>query len=286
MTGKTLQVAFGNREQARAWDGDEGAYWAQHADRFDRAVRAYTAHLLAAARIGPGDHVLDVGCGTGEVTRAAARRARAGRVLGVDLSQRMLDVARRRTAADGLGNAEFRQADAQVYPFDRAAFDVAVSRTGTMFFSDPVEAFGNLARALRPAGRLVQVVWQAPAHNEWFLAFTQALVAGRSLPTPPPEAPGPFSLADPDRVRTLLGEAGFTEPSFEALSAPMHFGDDDQDAFRFVAGLLDWMIEGLDPVRRDAALTDLRRTLREHRTRDGVLYRSVTWLITASVRTR
>ncbi|WP_042388342.1 class I SAM-dependent methyltransferase [Streptacidiphilus melanogenes] len=279
---RTLQIDPSNAERARAWDGEEGEYWAQEADQFDRALRAYRAPFFDAAAIGPTDRILDIGCGTGETTRDAARRADAGRVLGLDLSGPMLDVARRRAAAEQLPNAAFEQADVQVYPFPQGEFDVAVSRTGTMFFGDAPAAFRNIARALRPGGRLVQLVWQPPQYNEWFTVFTTALAAGRSLPTPPPDAPGPFALADPERVSGLLTEAGFHPPHFTALTAPMHFGADPDTAQRFVTGLLGWLLAGLDDAGRTRALADLRASLATHGTAEGVLYPSATWLITTT----
>src|SRR5688572_25991891 len=131
-----VRIDPANAEQLRAWDGDEGAYWAANADRYDRAVAAHHGSFLAAAAIGRVDRVLDVGCGTGQLTGDAARAAPAGAALGVDLSSAMLDVGRRRAAAAGLPNVAFEQVDAQVHPFDPASFDVVVSRTGAMFFGD------------------------------------------------------------------------------------------------------------------------------------------------------
>ncbi|MGW0972007.1 class I SAM-dependent methyltransferase [Streptomyces sp. NPDC002516] len=279
---RTLQIDPSNTDQARAWDGQEGDYWAYEADQFDRALRAYRAPFLDAAAIGPTDRVLDVGCGTGETTRDAARRAGAGHALGVDLSGAMLRVARERASAEKLPNAVFEQDDAQVHPFPEGGFDVAVSRTGTMFFADPPAAFRNIARALRPGGRFVQLVWQPPQHNDWFTAFTTALAAGRILPVPPPDAPGPFALADPERVGRLLTDAGFDTPHIEGLTAPMHFGDDPDTAQRFVTGLLGWLLTGLDDTGRASALTDLRTTIKAHARPEGVLYPSATWLITTT----
>ncbi|WP_030770867.1 class I SAM-dependent methyltransferase [Streptomyces sp. NRRL F-2664] len=277
----TAHVDPANAEQAQAWDGREGAYWAEHADRFDRAVRPYLPHFLAAADVSPADRVLDIGCGTGETTRAAARRASAGRALGVDLSAAMLDVARARAVAEGVLNAAFLQADAQVHAFPAAAFDVAVSRTGTMFFADPVAAFRNIGAALRPGGRLVQLVWQEPAGNAWFLAFTRALAAGRPMAGPPPGAPGPFSLADPARVRTVLGEAGFADVRLEPHTEQMWFGEDAADAERFTLGLHGWMLDGLDDAGRRRALDDLRATLTAHESDEGVRYTSAVWIVRA-----
>src|SRR5262249_7800652 len=157
-----LHVDPGNAEQARAWDGDEGAYWAGNADRFDKAIAAYHGRFLAAAAIGRADRVLDIGCGTGQTPRDAARAAADGLTLGVDLSGQMSAPARRLAAEHGIANVRLEQADAQVSPFASASFDVAISRTGTMFFADPAAAFTNIARALRPGGRLVLLVWQGP----------------------------------------------------------------------------------------------------------------------------
>ncbi|MFI5666113.1 class I SAM-dependent methyltransferase [Streptomyces sp. NPDC051704] len=271
-----------NADQAGAWDGQEGAYWAEHADRFDRAVRAYRADFLAAAGVAEADRVLDIGCGTGETTRDLAKRATGGRVLGVDLSAAMLRVARQRAAAEGLHNAEFVQADAQVHPFPASAFDVAVSRSGTMFFADPVAAFRNIGGVLLPGGRLVQLVWQALAGNEWFLSLTGALAVGRPSPTPAAGSPGPFSLADPARVRTVLGAAGFTDIRLDPHGEAMWFGEDAADAERFTLGMLGWMLDGLDERDRRRAVDDLRATLAAHESDSGVLYASEVWIIRAT----
>src|ERR687893_824455 len=168
-----------NAEMASAWNGEEGEDWAARADRFDAASAAFDAGLLDAAAVGAADRVLDVGCGAGVSTRAAARVAVDGHATGIDVSAPLLAGARRRSAAAGLTNTTFVQGDAQVHPFGSAAFDVALSRFGAMFFGDPVAAFTNLARALHPGGRLAVLSWQPPARNEWLLLLRRALAAGR-----------------------------------------------------------------------------------------------------------
>src|SRR5690349_3634706 len=222
-----------NADQVRTWDGDTGAFWVAEAQHFDEGLTRCYPPFLAAAAIGPHDRVLDVGCGNGESTRDAARAAVDGSVLGVDLSSQMLGLARRTAAADGITNVEFRQIDAQIHPFAAGAFDVVISRMGSMFFGDPVAAFTNLRRALRPGGRLALLTWQRIDENEWMNAFRAALAAGRDLPTPPPEAPSPFAFADPDRVRAILTAAGFVDVTFESLREPMRFGSDVDDAYAF-----------------------------------------------------
>jgi SAM-dependent methyltransferase len=277
----SMAVHPANRDQLRSWDGDGGAYWAARAEYFERAVARYTPPFFAAAGIGSHDRVLDIGCGAGGTTREAARRAPAGGAVGVDLSSAMLEVARRSAEREGLGNVRFVQADAQVHPFPAGSFDVAISRTGAMFFADPVAAFSNIGRALVGGGRLVLLVWQTPAANEWIIEIAGALTPGRPLPTPPPGVPGPFSLADPDRVRTILGAAGFVEADVTGVAEPEWFGRDVDDAVSFIHGLAGWMLEGQDDEARARALADLRRSAERHLTEDGVEFGSAAWLVTA-----
>ncbi|HSE07864.1 MAG TPA: class I SAM-dependent methyltransferase [Nocardioidaceae bacterium] len=278
----TITIAPSNLEQNRAWDGDEGTYWAAHARRFDEAVAGYHEPLMNASGIAPGSRVLDIGCGTGQTTRDAARRASSGSALGVDLSREMLDVARRLAEHEGVANATFLHADAQIHPFQAESFDVAISRTGSMFFGDPSAAFANIRRALRPGGRLAMVAWQPVSENEWFREITTAMAAGRDLPGPPPDAPNPYSLADPDRVRRLLSAAGFAEPAFEDLRSPMYFGPDAADAHRFIFDLTAWMLAGLDDAGRRRASEDLLASTTAHETEGGVVYGSAMWLTTTT----
>jgi SAM-dependent methyltransferase len=275
------RVAPSNADQLTAWDGDEGAYWADNADYYDRAVADYHLPLLDAAAIDEGDRVLDLGCGTGQTTRDAARLARSGSALGVDLSTRMLDVARERARAESLDNARFEQADAQVHPFEPEAYDVTLSRTGAMFFGDRAAAFANVARAMRPGGRVALLTWQPVTANEWLPAFAGALAAGRDLPLPPPGAPGPFALSEPDTVRSLLNDAGFADVDLEPVSADMWFGTDADDASRFVLGQLHWMLQGLDPDHRARAEQALHDSCAAHQTDEGVVFGSAAWLIRA-----
>ena len=277
----TVPVAGSNTAQLAAWDGDEGRYWAAHADRYDDSIARYHGALLDLAAIGTGDRVLDVGCGTGQTTRDAARLAVGGTAVGIDLSSAMLEVARTRAGHEGLPNVSFLHADAQVHPFEPASFDRAISRTGTMFFGDPEVAHANIARALRPGGRLALAVWQARSENEWFTAFTGALAAGRNLPAPPPAAPHPFSMSDPDRVSGLLGAAGFDGVTVHGVRAPMTFGADAREAYDFVLGQLGWLVADLDDTRREAALRALMETMRQHDSGDGVSFGSAMWLIAA-----
>ena len=273
-------IATENIDQARAWDGDEGETWAAQEERYDAALRAYRWIFNDACAVSSADRVLEVGCGTGQSARDAARTATA--VLGVDLSGQMIRVAIDRAAAEGLDNVEFRQLDAQVHPFPEASFDAVISRTGTMFFGDRAAAFANLARALKPGGRLTMLTWQAADDNAWFTAIRDNL-GGPEMLRPPPGAPSPFALAEPDQVRPMLAAAGFTDIGFKAVPATFHLGADVPDAVGFVAGtgVAQALLGMLDDAGRTAALDRLAAALRRHVTDAGVDLPANAWIITA-----
>jgi SAM-dependent methyltransferase len=218
-------------------------------DFFDQEMRRHNDRLRAAAAIQRGERVLDVGCGAGQTSLEAARAG--GRVLGVDVSERMLERARQR--AEGV---EFVLADAQVHPFERASFDVVISRCGLMFFADPDAAFRNIASALRPGGRLVGLIWQRYEDNEW----ATALNVSRA----------PFSLGDPEATRALLERAGFRDVAFEDVTEPVFYGDDVDTAFAWA----NWF----SPLGED----ELRDLVAAHRTPDGVLFGSRAWIVSAT----
>jgi SAM-dependent methyltransferase len=268
---------------AEAWDGPEGDSWVAREEHMNHSLSVHTGHLLAAAAVGSSEHVLDVGCGCGETTREFARRAADGDALGIDLSNAMLARARQRAEEEGVGNVTFQQADAQVFPFPVECFDLVTSRFGAMFFGDPVAAFTNLARATKPGGRAVLMVWQELARNEWLSAVRAALAVGRTLPEPPPDIPGPFGLARPEHARAVLGAAGFSAVRVDELDAKFWFGVDAEDAFAFAKqiGPVRGLLQDLDAEQTAAALDALRATLAEHDTGDGVWFDSRAWVINA-----
>lgn len=262
-----------NAAQLSYWDGPGGAYWAKRALRFDRCVAEHGNQLLKAADLDPNEAVLDIGCGTGEMTRWAGEQAE--RVLGVDLAGEMIEYARRRTAHEGLQNVKYLRADAQVHRFE-AEFDVVLSRFGAMFFGVPYVAFTNIRRALRPGGRIVLLSWQPVERNEWQMIIRAAL----SVPPPGPTLAG--SLTDPALVDALLTTAGFTDVHATPLAAPMYIGADADDAFDFVTGQHAARLDAFTPKERTRALDALRTAMATHQTCHGVLLDSAAWLIEAS----
>jgi SAM-dependent methyltransferase len=250
---------------------------------YDAELRLYNERLRRACGVQRHDHVLDVGCGTGQTTREAARTATVGSALGVDLSAQMIDRARELAQAEGLRNVTFERADAQAHRFPPEHFDLTISRFGTMFFDDPVAAFGNIGRALRPAGRLVMMVWQGHERNEWDVAIHRSLEGFDGPVTAAPKGSDPFSLADPTTVEGILDAAGFADVTFTDVHEPIYYGPD-------VAAALDWVrgftctndvLRRLDPVAAERALERLRKMLAAHASGDGIWFDSRAWIVMA-----
>ena len=278
MNHLALEIDPRNAGVLREWDGEHGTYWAEHAAAYNASVARYQSGLIAAIGAQPGERILDVGCGSGGLAIDLVRGTPGTTALGVDLSTAQLEVARHQA---GELPVTFAQADAQVHDFGAHSFDVIASRTGTMFFTDMAMAFANLAKATRPGGRLVMLVWRGIEDNEWLREFFGAI--GRVLPMAPPpaDAPGPFSLSDPDRVRDLLHAAGWAEVAFAAPDELLWFGPDPDSATTFMVGQMKWLFDKLDDVGKRRAEANLHEVMAAHAGEDGVLLGSGAWIVTA-----
>jgi SAM-dependent methyltransferase len=250
---------------------------------YDAELRRHNDVLRRACGVQLHDHVLDIGCGTGQTTRQAARTAKAGSALGVDISAPAIERARELAQADGLGNVTFSRANAQVHTFPQGRFDLVISRFGTMFFDDPGAAFANISRALRPAGRLVMMVWQAPERNEWEVAIRQSLAGSQGAAAVVSVGPDPFSLAHPPAVRRILEAAGYAGVAFTDVHAPVYYGPDVATALDWVRGFTctSEILNRLGPAAGARAARRLREMLSAHLSDDGVWFGSRAWIITA-----
>lgn len=253
---------------------------------YDAELRLHTEVLRRTWDVQPSDHVLDIGCGDGATTREAARVARAGSAFGVDISAPAIGRARDLTRAEGLHNVSFEVADAQNHPFPQQRFDLAVSRFGTMFFDDPVAAFANVGRALRPAGRLVMMVWQTHQRNEWDVAIHHSLAEYEGHVTDADEGPGgpdPFSLAHPPTVEGILQAVGFTGVTFTDVHEPVYYGSGVAAALEWVCGFTSakQVLKRLDPAATTRVLRRLREVLTAHMSDEGVWFNSRAWIVSA-----
>jgi SAM-dependent methyltransferase len=204
-----------NADQIAYWNGPGGQRWADRQQSQDIVLRPVADILIDRAQAKAGERIVDVGCGSGAVSIALAQEVGpAGHVLGIDISGPML--ARARLVAPAGSPVEFVLADATVYPFAPASFDLLISRFGVMFFAEPARSFANLRRGLKPSGRLAFACWREPRENPFFMAPLQAVYKhAPKLPQQGPEEPGPFAFASEARVQRILGEAGFTGIAME-----------------------------------------------------------------------
>lgn len=279
-----MEIAQGNEPQAEFWR-NAGPVWAALQDQLDAQVAPHGLAALEAAAAQPGERVLDIGCGTGTTTvQLAASVGPGGSVEGLDISPSMAAAAQQRADAAGVSNASFTVADAQAHPFEAGAYDLIFSRFGVMFFADPVAAFANMRTALRPGGRLVFSCWQGAAENEWVSRPIEATRKHIDLPLGnDPTAPGPLSFSDPERVRSILEEAGYTEVALRDVRLPVRLGETLDAAVDFIYAL-NPATAGLED-RDPQVARDLRRSLGEvladYLGPGGVETPSATWLVTA-----
>jgi SAM-dependent methyltransferase len=270
-----------NADQIEYWDGPAGAHWVAEQDRYDRINVEFGERIVAAVDAKPGERVLDVGCGNGALSVAIGPLVKpGGSVLGLDISGPMLATAARRAAQAGLDNVSFERGDAQVYPLDAAAFDAVVSRFGVMFFDDPAAAFANLARALRPGGRIVFTCWQELVRNEWLMVPAGAALAFVPMPDlGAPGQPGPFSLSDPDRIRALLST--FVDVAVEEMIAPMRLGDTVEDVVAFMqrTDMAESLMKDVDADTAAAAWAAVAKALVPYASAEGVTLNGAAWLV-------
>jgi SAM-dependent methyltransferase len=202
----------------------------------------------------------------------------------MDLSAAMLQEAERRARTEGLTNVRFAQGDVQVHAFSPAAFDLAMSRFGVMFFDDPVAAFANVASATRPGGRFVFLCWQDLPHNDWVMVPAGAALSFVPFPDLGLEgAPGPFSLADPDRTRRILTEAGFEHVELNEVTEQVFLGDNAADATEFLqgTGMARLLFEDADADTERKAIDAVRGALEAHEQPQGIWLGSAAWLVAA-----
>ena len=265
-----------NTEQSEYWNAGAGEAWVAQQDRMDVQLAPLGDAVMAALAIQRGERVLDVGCGAGTTTAELARLG--ARATGTDISAPLIARARERYR-----DCEFILADSQTHAF--TGFDAVFSRFGVMFFTDPVAAFANIARAVSPNGRLAFVCWRSIRDNPLFTApLAAAAAAGIPLPAPAdPHAPGPFAFADPDRVARIVGDAGWRDvtitpqdlaiggnPLGDAVELALHIGP--------LARLLrDY------PQAHDRAIDAIREQLARHVADGKVVMPSATWIVTARV---
>jgi SAM-dependent methyltransferase len=275
----------GNADQIAYWNGPNGQRWTDRQAEQDVLLAPVSRALIDRLDARPGERIIDVGCGCGSTSMALAEQvAPSGFVLGIDISGPML--ARARELAPQGAPVDFVQADATVFPFDPESFDVLVSRFGVMFFAQPALSFTNLRKALRPSGRIVFACWREPRENPWMMAPLQAIYQHvPKLPPQGPEDPGPFAFASEERVRRILGDAGYTSVEMEAVGLSLDIaigrGLDAAVQAAMQIGPGSRALDGHPPETRAAAGTSVKEMLTPYVRGESVPLAGSIWIVTA-----
>lgn len=265
------------------WQGRVGRSWANEWRRTDRSFSALTPRLLDAALAEPFTSALDIGCGAGEVSLALAEARPTSAVIGVDVGEDLLAVARER--GGDVGNAAFEHGDAATWSPADFAPDLLVSRHGVMFFDDPVRAFTHLGARAASNARLVFTCFRSASENAWAQGLANLLPGEGDAPSQPGE-PGPFAFADKGYVRTMLMHAGWSEVAFEPIDFPYLAGSGadpvgDAMSYFLVIGPAARAATQLDDRQRPGFLARLREFLTNHACGDRVELGAAVWLVSA-----
>jgi SAM-dependent methyltransferase len=269
-------------EQAKLWNGSAGCAWVEAQTLLDRILQPFEDLLVAAVCASGARRVLDVGCGTGSTTRGIARLLDANRAcVGVDISEQMIATARMLAEQEGVP-AKFICADAQTHAFERASFDMIVSRFGVMFFADPVRAFANLRDAASKDATLCFIAWRSPAENRFMTTAERA--AAHLLPNLPArraDAPGQFGFADARRVQSILAESGWTDIDIQPIDIECTLPESELSRYGARLGPVGVALRELDPRTRDEVVAVVRKAFEPYVRGDEVSFTASCWRVDA-----
>jgi ubiquinone/menaquinone biosynthesis C-methylase UbiE len=271
-----------NEEQAKLWNGPAGAAWVEAQESLDRMFKSFEALLVAEVAATGARQVLDVGCGTGATTLAAARQLGArGHCTGVDVSGPMIELARARAAREH-SRASVIVADAQTQAFEAAAFDLIISRFGVMFFEDPTQAFANLRRATRKGGQMRCLAFRSAAENPFMTTAERA--AAPMLPDLPPrraDGPGQFAFADAQKVNGILSDSGWADIRVERIDVDCAMPEAELAGYLARLGPVGLALKNADDERRARVLAVVRAAFERYVVGNEVRFNAACWMIAA-----
>jgi ubiquinone/menaquinone biosynthesis C-methylase UbiE len=258
--------------------------WGEHASYVDERGADVTARMLELAALTPGERVLELACGPGGVgLEAASHVGPTGEVVLSDIAAGMTEIAEARAAARGLPNVSARVRDLEQIDEPDGSFDVVLCREGLMFAVDPARASREIARVLRPGGRVVIAVWGPRARNPWLGIVFDAASAQLDRPLPPPGVPNPFSLEDAGRLVEVLHAGALEDVVVSELPAPLRASSFEEWWRRTsgLAGPLTAVLESLPETALEGLVTRLRAAVSPYETPDGLELPGVTLIASA-----
>jgi SAM-dependent methyltransferase len=271
-----------NEEQTTLWNGTAGRAWVETQELLDHVLEPMV-HLLVEANLPAAERrVLDVGCGTGATTLAAARQLGGeGQVVGIDISAPMIDVARARATREG-STATFICGDAQSHGFEPASFDRILSRLGVMFFDDPVQAFANLRSAATDGAELRFLAWRGPEDNPFMTTAERAAAALLpNIPARHPDAPGQFAFADRQRTVRILEDSGWLQIDIRPVDMACTFPESQLVRYFTRLGPLGRVLHEADDPTRARIIETVRPAFDSYVHGAAVHFTAACWLAVA-----
>lgn len=280
-----IMEPLANNEMSALWNTHGGETWVQLQPMLDRLFLPFEQMLGEAVSRSGASNVLDVGCGTGATTLAAARAiGSTGMATGLDISRPLVEAAQRRAEMANVANARFLLADAQTAGIEPATFDAIISRFGIMFFDDPKAAFANLHQAAVSGASLTAFVWRKPSQNPFMVAAETA--AAPLLPELEPigdNAAGQFGFADPEHVRRILAPE-WHDVRIEPVDEICELGVQDLDRYIFKLGRVGKILPELSEKRRALVVEAVRRAFVPYIRGDEARFTAACWRIDAKAR--
>ena len=275
-----------NIKQKEFWSGAGGDVWVNKQKEMDIMLNPLGQRAIDKLDLSNGKRILDIGCGCGATTLEIAKMIPEGKIIGVDISEPMLNQARKDALEMSLSNTEFVVQDVQTDEISKDAFDIAFSRFGVMFFEDSYVAFKNINNALKIGGQLSFVCWQEPLLNPWQSLSIQVIKQFIDLPAPAPKSPGPFAFEDKSYIEDILDRSNFKEINIDDNQEEiiMFSGKSLKEAsedYLTINPVVTEMLKNSPKELKEEILEALIIKFSDFHEDHGLVFPSATWIVTA-----
>ena len=275
-----------NIKQKQFWSGAGGDVWVDKQREMDIMLNPLGERVIQGLDLKEETKILDIGCGCGATTLEIAKIVNQGEIIGVDISEPMLERATQTASDMALTNISYQVKDVQVDEMPNNYFDIAFSRFGVMFFEDPFEAFNNINHSLKDDGQLSFVCWQHASLNPWQSLSIQVIKEFLDLPAPPPKSPGPFAFEDKSYIEEILNASGFRDIEIKDNQEDivMFSGKSIREAcedYLTINPVVTEMLKNSPSELREEILEALIGKFSDYHKDDGLLFPSATWIVTA-----